>query len=287
MSLIQRKIGKILRKTSIHYAHTNQKKMFIIYINKYITKFTKFLTVNEKEHPELIEFIIANRENITEFMSYSRVFRADIVDTLLKYYCSNNPMKNTRNIYYHDSYESVRDNVDTTIRKNMTALNPNIIQSNIVVQLFLTNICCFSSSLRQGFVLSDVTAKTKTTEHWVERIPPLLFISFTILFMKLYIVFYNFRGEVAPILVVDVMVTIIACVSALILVYLRVPQAICADAKRSASDTYIKFKIDLHLDFLNKSSESTRKKYFQNMEREFARVSSDGYDSLDNSSFIC
>ena len=274
-------ISRILRRQSLQYAHCFQTQMFKIYIDKYIKKFQKLLTPNAIEHPELLDHIKKNQIYVDDLLCYINHHKSHIQNILSELYCVNKPIKSTNQIYYHPAYECVRDKIDTVIFiqvKNSCSNHKSKIEiENPMIELFIINVCRMASALRQGFVHSDVVAKAKSTEHWIERMPIFAASSLMIFTMKLIMnIYVVYTTSFSYICVLDTVVSLMVCGVAIFMVYMRVPQSICAEAKRAASDTYIQFKTNLHLMFLNSSEDHIYHEYFNQVTKNFVSgISSD------------
>lgn len=267
-------LRKYIREKSIRYATEFQTRMFNMYINKFVRKFVKLLTANDDEHPELSEYIMLNQTLIQELCVYVRMHRNEIIKLLLYYYCMNKPIQSTYQIYYHDAYTNVRFRVDeqiqSLIRQNFYTSLPENYMANPFIDLFIRCLCSIASELRKGFFHSDIIAKTKTTEHWIERMPVYMLCSCVILIMKVIMDTYVVYTTVFSYMyVVDVVVSTTICGTALYLVFLRVPQSICAEAKRAASDTYIVHKTNLHIYFLEQTGKTNKNNYFEEIVANF------------------
>lgn len=262
-----RSLHKYIRETSSRYAAKFQSQMFNMYIRKFVRKFIKLLTHNEDEHPELSEYVKVNHTLIQELCIYVRMHRDDIIRLLVYYYCMNKPIQSSYQVYYHEAYSGVRhivdDKIQKMIRQNFYTSLPENYLSNPFIDLFIRCICSIASDLRKGFFHSDIIAKTKTTEHWIERMPVYMLCSIIILVMKVFIDTYVIYTTVFSYLyVADIFVSMSICGTATYLVFLRVPQSICAEAKRAASDTYIFHKTNLHIYFLEQTGKLNKKNYF-------------------------
>ena len=108
----------------------------------------------------------------------------------------------------------------------------------------------FSVDIRKGYIVSDITAKTKIQEHLISRLPIYVFCVTSLLIFKLIeIVFeqnYNY-------VVMKVIILIFVYFTSIYMIYLRVYQSVMADAKKSASDIYKKRKKTLYNCFVNKA----------------------------------
>lgn len=263
---------KGLRTISLRYSYTYQYKVFTIYLEKFVKKFVKLLTNDNKEHDELIPYIDENMEQIHAFHSYLNMYKTDIIKLLTYYYCINRQVSSKYRIYYLDQYSGVRLRVDSKIRHllyvNFMSNLPDHFKSNEVIHLFLDNLSDFASSMRYGFLVSDITAKTKTTEHWISRLP--LFLTCTILVVILKSWKYVLTPEETDhiYIVTDICSTTLIGIVAVFLIFMRVPQSIYADAKKSASDIYINKKANLHLYLLNKTTKENVDKYYERIYNE-------------------
>jgi hypothetical protein len=237
-------------------------------MNKFANKFEKLLTPNLTEHPEMFDYIQNNNYRIQELKVYIQMHKAEIMKMLFCFHCMRKSIKSTDQVFYLDGYSDVRQRVDSKIMHfvqenfyNKTL--PQSYMENQFIDLFIRSMCNMASDLRKGFFHSEIVAKTKITEHWVERIPVIFVCSFILLFMKIsgdvYVIYLtNFSYMV----LIDIMSSVFVCFVALYLVFLRVPQSINAEAKHAASDTYILHKANLHLLFLKQSGKTNESEYF-------------------------
>jgi len=260
-------IQKFIRNKSNRYALDFQENMFTIYMNKFATKFEKLLTQNVTERPELVEYIRNNHDRIQELKIYMNMHKAEIMKTLFYFHCMRKSIKSTDQIFYLDAYSDVRKRVDSKIlhlvHENFYRTLPQSYLENHFIELFIMSMCNMASELRKGFFHSELVAKTKITEHWVERIPVIFVCSFILLFMKIagdvYVIYVT---NFSYLFLIDIIASVFVCFVALYLVFLRVPQSIYAEAKHAASDTYILHKTNLHLLFLKQSGKKNETQYF-------------------------
>ena len=68
---------------------------------------------------------------------------------------------------------------------------------------------------------------------------------------------------------IDILVSFCVGTIAVFLIYMRVPQSIFADAKKSASEVYIQQKSQLHLNILNETSLENIEKYYEIVYNDF------------------
>lgn len=266
-------ISKKLREISIKYTYDYQHKVFKIYLEKFIKKFIKLLTNHKSEHDELLPYINIHQNEINVLHAYLNIYKVDIIKLLTYYYCINRNNSSKNRIYYFDQYELVRKRVDSNIR-HLLYLNfmdnlPDQYKLNVIIHLFLNNLCQLASSMRYGFLISDITAKTKTTEHWISRLPLFLICSIVIIFGKSYNYMLNNVHIEYTYIIADTLVSLGMGTIAIFLIYMRVPQSIYADAKKSASDIYIYQKTLLHFNILNETSQENVEKYFDKVYNEF------------------
>lgn len=184
-------------------------------MNKYITKYCKYLTLNDKETPELRPFVEQNNKQICQLVSLIRDRRQEIVTKLYQ-------KQNLTDIHAHEP----------------------------LIRWFVHDVSQFSFKLHDGVFKNKRTAKQKMVEHWIERLPTLVFVSFISLVLKTIQTVYVFPKEIVWSLI-DLITHCYLFFVVIYMVYLRVPQCIFADAKQNASNKYFEFKTNLHRDLLN------------------------------------
>jgi hypothetical protein len=265
-------ITKLLRNISIKYCYAYQNKVFKIYLKKYIKKYEKLLTNHKNEHNELLPYLDVHADDIKVFCAYLRLYKDDIIKLLTYYYCINRQTSSKYRIYYLEQYKTVRERIDETI-KHLVYVNfidnlPVQYKTNDIIRFFLDKSCEVASLMRYGFLVSDVTAKTKTTEHWISRLPLFLICTVLIVIGKSYMYIW-FNDNEYMFIIFDVLTSVCVGIIAIFLVFMRVPQSIYADAKKSASDVYIVQKTKLHFYLLNQTTETNVVKYYNQVYDDF------------------
>jgi len=249
MSGLRKHFDRWARRRSIRYTHIYQRTVFGIYITKYINKYIKLLTPDALGCPELFEYV-SNNEDARTMCTVIRKKRWQVINTLLSGYCSSRPPESTHQNHY-SQYDVVRKQVDDIM---LTRMKQVMEDNGLFTQEFTLNVCEVAAALRQSFVHSETTAKAKVAEHWVERMPPLILFSLVSLVLKMSNIGYAMSKWGFDVWdFVDLFTHVYMCLVAVYLVFLRVPQSIYADAKKSSSNVYIDCKTSLHLHFLRKA----------------------------------
>lgn len=244
-----------------------------MYLEKFVRKFIKLLTNKKGEHDELLPYINLHQNEIKVLLAYLNMYQVDIVKLLTYYYCIKRKVSSKNRIYYLEQYKHVRERVDGNIRHllylNFMESLPEQYKQNVIIHLFLNSVCQMATSMRYGFLISDITAKTKTTEHWISRLPLFLACSIVVLIGKSYIYIVSNERTGYAYIVIDILVSFCVGTIAVFLIYMRVPQSIFADAKKSASEVYIQQKSQLHLNILNETSLENIEKYYEIVYNDF------------------
>lgn len=248
MTGLRKRFDRWARRRTIRYAHEYQRTMFSMYITKYINKYLKLLTPDAIEYPDLFEYV-SNNDELRTLCTIIRQKQNHIVDVLVEGYCSNRSFESTYQNYYCQ-FEVMRTHIDQLLADKVRQL----FTDDPLVHEAANDVCEVAAALRRGFVHSETTAKAKVTEHWVERLPPLILFSVVSLMLKASNIGYAMMtwGFDAWDFV-ELFTHVYMCMVAIYMVFLRVSQSIYADAKKSSSDVYIERKTRLHLALLRKA----------------------------------
>ena len=254
-SFLERLYGKYARRVAERMTQKYQSMMFCTYIRKYIKKHIKLRQSDPCEHPELMEYVTCYTTDCENTIAFLKTHGALLESALSSLYCENRVR--CSNIY-HPAYqtvrEKIRDRIELQIFERLQVTDPYIAD-------VLRKIIDMADDLRYGFVASENTAKTKIREHWVERPPPMCIFLLTIMFLRLVHLFF-LEGEYETKDHLYILLTIMS-LGSIYLVYLRVPQSICADAKKNAQEQYSVYKTDLHISLLSRVSQQTRDAYME------------------------
>jgi hypothetical protein len=262
MSIIEYCFGKIYRKKAQLIANKYQTQTFIKYIKKYMKKHCKLRTINMQETPELSHLIHINQYEYQYIIYFIQNNYENICNDLVNFYCKNKPTLSKYLFIYKPQYHNIRNSIDKECLQQMLHKYP-INQDCIYI---IQDIVSFASKLRNGFNISDVTAKTKIKEHWIERAPVLLLFTFFLLSIKLiHDVKVIILLEANIWTAIDIFISLFTFITAMYMVYLRVPQSICADANKAAGEIYFDSKVELHHSLLIQCDENTIKSYNNNI----------------------
>lgn len=240
--MIEYIFGKYYRRVAQQIANKYQTQTFEKYVKKYMKKHCKLRRIN-KETIELNDLIVRNKDEFNDISNYITKHIDDICNDLVNFYCNKKPLISKYLLIYKPQYKEIRDRLDETCLTHI--INKYPIHSNY--DYIVKDIVEFASKLRMGFSVSDITAKTKIREHWIERAPILLLFTFFILSFKMITYVKDiilFHADIWT--AVDIFLSFFTFITALYMVYLRVPQSICADANKAASEIYFNSKIELH-----------------------------------------
>lgn len=238
MPSFRKRLDRWTRDRSTRYAHCAQCNVFAMYITKFINKYLKLHTPNPHEHPELFEQMSTSYA-VKHMVNVIHLNKHKLIDLLITEYCLNRPLKSTHQRTF-TMYANLRVAFDERVL-NLARTVVNDRQSK--VDEYVTSVCAFASALRDGFVYSDATAKSKVAEHWFQRLPLVVSVSCMSMCIKCYL---EFTRDVDQRAYIEIVSHGVMCMTAIWLVYLRVPQAIFADAKKSASELYISHKTKLY-----------------------------------------
>lgn len=258
-SFLERLYGKYARRVAEGMARKYQRIMFSTYIRKYIKKHIKLRQSNPCEHPELIEYVNCHKKECESTIAFLKTHTRKIESVLLLLYCENRAR--SPNIY-HPAYRAVRENVRDHVEVRLFATIPT---ADPYIANVLHDIVFMANDLRYGFVVSDNTAKTKIREHWIERPPPMCMFLLVMIFLRLLHLLIEKDYEIKD--NVYILLTIMS-LGSMYLVYLRVPQSICADAKKNAQELYLLYKTNLHMNLLSCISQEAKEAY---MEKELLK----------------
>ena len=244
-SLLDKLYGKRARRHAQRIACQYQYVMFSIYLKKYLKKHMKLRTRDSHEHPELLTYIERYSETCDAIIQYITYHQNEIVSILCNFYCKPS---NGRLTYYHPRYASIREYIRT---QALDAVCTASAKENVEIYNVLNNIVCMAEDLRNGFITSDNAAKTKIREHWIQRPPHIALFTLIIIVLRIFYVMYTKQFYVFDVEdTIYLIFTIMGFVS-IYMVYLRVPQCICAEAKKSAQEVYMNHKINLHFQLLD------------------------------------
>lgn len=244
-SLLDKIYGKCARRHAQRIAYQYQCVMFVTYLKKFLKKHIKLRTRDSREHVELLAYIERHSETCDAIIQYITYHQKEIISILCNHYCKKS---NGRLTYYHLRYAPMRECIRT---RALEAICTTSAKENVEIYNMLNNIVCMAEDLRNGFVTSDNAAKTKIREHWIQRPPHIALFTLIVIMLRLFYVMYTKQFYVFD--VDDTMYlifTIMGFVS-IYMVYLRVPQCICAEAKKSAQEVYMNHKINLHFELLD------------------------------------
>jgi hypothetical protein len=218
--------------------------MFVVYLTKYVKKHVKLRTRDAHEHAELIPYIERYADRCERVVSYLREHQKDVVVALRDAFC----VGSTKWSYYHPRYAPLRRIVRDRAWHHM--VRDVLPIGDTEINIVLEDIVDMAADLRFGFVASDTTAKTKIREHWIQRPPPLAL--FVLIVISLRVFFGTYTNNFHVFGLEDAMYLIFTGVglTSMYMLYLRVPQCICAEAKKSAQEVYANHKTNLHLNLL-------------------------------------
>ena len=176
-------------------------------------------------------------------VSYLREHQKDLIVALRDAFCVGATRKGS---YYHPRYAPLR----RIVRDRAWA---RVVRDtkDTEIHAVLEDIVDMAADLRIGFVTSDTAAKTKIREHWIQRPPPLALFVLVVLSLRVFFGAYTKSFHVFGL--EDAMYLIFTGMGlmSLYMLYLRVPQSICAEAKKSAQEVYVNHKTNLHLNLLD------------------------------------
>jgi len=219
----------------------SHKHVFLMYFEKYVNKYTKYMRQNQLETPDLIPFIESNQNEIDILMNFIQINRQEIMNNFQKVNLSN-------------ITRCKRDANDELIFKfNKIFVAFKTIDQTWLYKKFTSDVSHFALVLHKGIYENEQTAKQKVVEHWIERLPIVIGLSFTTLLLKLS-KFYFFNNLFWDGL--DIFTHCYVFIVIIYMVYLRVPQCIFADAKQRARCQYIEFKTNLYSDLKRTSNAS-------------------------------
>jgi hypothetical protein len=241
---LDRVYGKWARRHAQRMAIRYQRTMFVVYLTKYVKKHVKLRTRDAAEHAELIPYIERYADRCERVVSYLREHQKDLIVALRDAFCVG---ATTKGSYYHPRYAPLRRIVRDRARTSVVRDTANDTEIHTVLE----DIVDMAADLRFGFVASDTVAKTKIREHWIQRPPPLAL--FVLIVLSLRVFFGTYTKSFHVFGLEDAMYLIFTGMglTSMYMLYLRVPQCICAEAKKSAQEVYANHKTNLHLNLLD------------------------------------
>jgi len=243
---LDRVYGKWARRHAQRMAIRYQRTMFVVYLTKYVKKHVKLRTRDVAEHAELIPYIERYADQCERVVSYLREHQKDLVVALRDAFCVGATTKGS-SYYYHPRYAPLR----RLVRDRAWAHVVRDTANDTEIHTVLEDIIDMAADLRFGFVTSDNVAKTKIREHWIQRPPPLAL--FVLIVLSLRVFFGTYTKSFHVFGLEDAMYLIFTGMglTSMYMLYLRVPQSICAEAKKSAQEVYANHKTNLHLNLLD------------------------------------
>ena len=243
------------------YASNCQKIFCKYYLEKYLKKHIKFRTVNTLEYKELVDWNIVNKEKYDKCKYLIEEKKWIIIEELIR--INNELYKLSKTSYALDMYiekeEKDMNNEIVIYLKTRLNLLDNF---NDEFEKVLKQTVDFSADIRKGYVVSDITAKTKIQEHLISRLPIYVFCVTSLLIFKLIeIVLQQNYDYVA----MKVIILVFVYFTSIYMIYLRVYQSVMADAKKSASDIYKKRKKTLYNYFVNEAKNDESYKDLKNI----------------------
>ena len=243
-------IKKKLYNRIYDYASICQNIFCKYYLEKYLKKHIKFRTINELDYKELIDMNIINKDKYDECKKLIVEKKGIIIDELIR--INTELYKYSKNSYaldmYMERYESDMNNTIVSFLKNRLDLLESF---NEEFEKVLKQTVDFSVDVRKGYIVSDITAKTKIQEHLISRLPIYVFCVTSLLIFKLIEIVLQQNYDYV---VIKVTILIFVYLTSIYMIYLRVYQSVMADAKKSASDIYKKRKRKLYNWFVNESN---------------------------------
>jgi len=243
------RIKKKLHTRVYEYASRCQTQFCKYYLEKYLKKHIKLRTANTLEYKELVDLNIVNKEKYDECKKLIKEKKEIIIQELIR--INKELYKHSKNSYVLDMYirKKEHDIKNETIIYLKTKLNL-IDQFNNEFEKVLRQTVNFSTDVRKGYMVSDITAKTKIQEHLISRLPIYVFCVTGLLIFKLIEIVLEQNYDYV---VMKVTILIFVYLTSIYMIYLRVYQSVLADAKKSASDIYKNRKKDLYNCFLNEA----------------------------------
>tara|TARA_B100000497_G_scaffold127769_2_gene170833 strand:+ start:3124 stop:3981 length:858 start_codon:yes stop_codon:yes gene_type:complete len=244
-ALLDRVYGKWARRHAQRMAIRYQRSMFVVYLTKYVKKHMKLRTRDAAEHAELIPYIERYVDRCERVVSYLREHQKDLIVALRDAFCVGLTTKGS-SYYYHPRYAPLR-----RIVRDRARIHVMRDTRDTEIRAVLEDIVAMAADLRFGFVASDTAAKTKIREHWIQRPPPLALFIFIVLSLRVF--FGTYTKDFHAFGLEDAMYLIFTGMglTSMYMLYLRVPQCICAEAKKSAQEVYANHKTNLHLNLLD------------------------------------
>ena len=231
------------------YASNCQNIFCKYYLEKYLKKHIKFRTVNTLEYKELVDLNTVNKEKYDECKKLIEEKRGIIIQELIR--INNELYKFSKMSYALDMYiEKEEINMNNTIVTYLKTRLDLLDHFNDEFDKVLNQTVDFSTNVRKGYVVSDITAKTKIQEHLISRLPIYVFCVTSLLIFKLIEIMLEQNYDY---IVMKVTILIFVYFTSIYMIYLRVYQSVMADAKKSASDIYKKRKKTLYNYFVNKA----------------------------------
>lgn len=232
-----KRIRKRLYRIAYWYAARCQRIYFFVYMEKYITKHIKLRTRNEKEYSLLCTVIDRNNTKFSKDISLLNAHKNDLIKRL-----------------YEESYRIYKlSRVDYTagwaidfhyhalLATTIDALRTDMPIDDLDIDV-LKDIVMFSDILRKAFFNSEITAKAKVQEHWVERLPMFVSCLSVVYLVQLVDMLYVQRTWA----ILKVSLYTYAYVVSIYLVCMRVFQSISADTKKTFSELYYRTKKQLY-----------------------------------------
>lgn len=235
------KFRKYLYKLAYTYAEYCQRRFFFIYVDKYIKKHIKLKTKNLEEYSVLSRLIERKEKKFEIDRTFLKNNKTHIINYL---YIENNRLYKLGKMDYTAGWAI--DYHDHDILDHIMHDINSVIYTNETTSKSLKNIVYFASKLRLSFFYSEITAKAKVQEHWIERLPIYFFCVTSIYTMQVLDHIYYHE----EILYLKLILYSYVYVVSIFLVILRLCQSVSADTKKCFGEIYYKSKKQLYKDII-------------------------------------
>lgn len=262
-TLLEKLYGKRARRSAQRMARAYQRMMFDIYIRKYIKKHIKLRVKDPQERPELVEYVNKHSKECDIVIALLKEHQERIVASLREVYCDNPKASMT---FYHYTYAPVRAMLREHAMDRVYEIVP---MRECCVAEVIDDVVTMADDLRYGFMVSDNVAKSKIREHWIERPPPVICFLCLVMTIRFFSFFFDNTFDTEDHLYI--LLTLMS-MGSIYLVYLRVPQSICAEAKKNAQEKYFNYKTQLHLMLLKSISKDALDSYMNDECKNYVRT---------------
>lgn len=262
-ALLEKLYGKRARRSAQRMARAYQRMMFDIYIRKYIKKHIKLRVKDPQERPELVEYVNKHSKECDIVIALLKEHQERIVASLREVYCDNPKASMT---FYHYTYAPVRAMLREHAMDRVYEIVP---MRECCVAEVIDDVVTMADDLRYGFMVSDNVAKSKIREHWIERPPPVICFLCLVMTIRFFSFFFDNTFDTEDHLYI--LLTLMS-MGSIYLVYLRVPQSICAEAKKNAQEKYFNYKTQLHLMLLKSISKDALDSYMNDECKNYVRT---------------